>query len=250
MVVERDALADVSTSRVNLAGRRLRKHALGHLAVDLDDAELTTEREVVAAFRTAHGRPLATVAANLRYHVEQESSMFPVRVGQRLKRVPTIIDKLTRFPQMALARMHDIGGCRAVVEDERTLRTIADRLREAPGWHITREYDYIADPKDDGYRALHLIEKRHGCQIEVQLRTFIQHAWAELIESFDRSQRLGVELKVGRGPEGLREYYRLGADLMAARERGEELDETVLKRFRELYDKVGPSITRRRPNGA
>lgn len=176
--------------------------------------------------------------------------MLPVRVGQRLKRVPTIIDKLTRFPNMALAQMHDVGGCRAVVEDESTLRTIAQRLREAPGWNVTREYDYISCPKEDGYRALHLIERRHGCQIEVQLRTVMQHAWAELIESYDRSRALGGELKTGRGPDALRDYYRLGAELMATRERNEEPSEAMLKRFRELSEKVGPSSERRRPHGA
>jgi putative GTP pyrophosphokinase len=246
-MVERDALAGISKSRVNLAGRRLRKHALGEL--ELDEEELSQEREIAAGFRTAHGQPLAIVAANLRYHVEHESSLQPVEVGQRLKRLPTIIDKLTRHPTMALSTMQDVGGCRAVVANEAELRVVANRLRNASGWDISpREYDYIEDPKDDGYRALHLIERRHGCQIEVQLRTGTQHAWAELIESFDRSQAF-AELKTGGGPELVREYYRLGAELMAARERGEEPDPATLEAFREIYEKVAPTIQRRRRRG-
>jgi ppGpp synthetase/RelA/SpoT-type nucleotidyltranferase len=39
-------------------------------------------------------------------------------------------------------------------------------------WTINRERDYIAEPKSSGYRALHLIVKRGGYPIEVQLRTF------------------------------------------------------------------------------
>jgi len=35
-----------------------------------------------------------------------------VEVTQRLKRVPTIVDKLRREPTMQLASMQDIGGCR------------------------------------------------------------------------------------------------------------------------------------------
>jgi Region found in RelA / SpoT proteins len=48
--------------------------------------------------------------------------------------------------------------------------------------------DYISQPKDSGYRALHLIvevEVPHGVTnvpipVEVQIRTLLQHAWGEL----------------------------------------------------------------------
>jgi ppGpp synthetase/RelA/SpoT-type nucleotidyltranferase len=56
---------------------------------------------------------------------------------------------------MQLARMHDIGGCRAVVASEEEIRAIATHLRRR--WAIHREYDYMVNPKPhSGYRAYHL----------------------------------------------------------------------------------------------
>lgn len=39
-------------------------------------------------------------------------------VSQRLKRLPTIEDKLRRLPRMDLSSMQDIGGCRAVLDTQ------------------------------------------------------------------------------------------------------------------------------------
>jgi hypothetical protein len=69
--------------------------------------------EVALAYRTAywwreqHAKPLSKVAANLRYHVEREHAQIRGRteVAQRLKRLPTIVGKLSREPTMKLSRL-------------------------------------------------------------------------------------------------------------------------------------------------
>jgi ppGpp synthetase/RelA/SpoT-type nucleotidyltranferase len=153
---------------------------------------------------------------------------------------------------MKLARMQDIGGCRAVVSDEKEVRRIAAHLRRR--WtgavgnaaKVVREYDYINQPKpDSGYRAFHLVVEKNGRLIEVQLRTLQQHRWAELIESVDR-RNPGFSLKGGSAPADLVDYYRTGASLVAAGERGEAPDPETVLRFRELHEKVAPY---RAPNG-
>jgi hypothetical protein len=70
-------------------------HAEGDL--DLDTEELAEQREIVREFRLLHGRPLQTVASNLRYYVDEKSDLMII--GKRLKRVPTIIDKLNSTPR-------------------------------------------------------------------------------------------------------------------------------------------------------
>jgi putative GTP pyrophosphokinase len=199
----------------------------------------------ITEFRSLHAGPLQRVAVNLRYYVHKHTAARPLVVAQRLKRLPTIIDKLRRESGMNLSRMHDIGGCRAVVTHEGEVRAIATHLhrRWASGGTgpatIVRVYDYITDPKpDSGYRAIHLVVHKEGRLIEVQLRTAAQHAWAELIESVDRRNQ-AFSLKGGEGPADLTEYYRLGAALLAANERGERPDDAMLLRFRELHEKVG-----------
>lgn len=231
-MAERNALARISKSQVDRAGLLLRQHAEGDL--ELAAEELAEQRDIVREFRSAHGSPLAAVTANLRYHVKKESDLLIV--GKRLKRVPTIVDKLTRHPGMALSRMHDIGGCRAVLADESEVRRLASRLQK--NWQMAHApYDYISKPKEDGYRAIHLIVRRHGCRIEVQLRTLIQHGWAELIERLDRERPL-LGLKTGRAHRLFREYYSLGAQLLAHSEKDEKASQETLDRFRELNRRI------------
>lgn len=205
-VSERNALKDLSKTRIGKAGDRLRATSLGDL--ELTDEERRAEREIVQSFRRAHAAPLNTVAAALRYHVAQESRLDQPPV-QRLKRMNTIIDKLARGAAKGLSTMNDIAGCRAIVANLDELRALQARLEAH--WDFARgPYDYIAEPKADGYRAVHLIVKRHGVRVEVQLRTVLQHLWADNIE------RTNLELKFGRGSDRERERHRKAAEGLAA----------------------------------
>ena len=114
-------------------------------------------------------------------------------VVQRHKRAPSIIGKLHRFPKMELSRMQDIGGCRAIVstvEDVEKLNQHIQKSRTRNELH--REYNYIASPKESGYRGVHLTFKYQGEKaeyngyfVELQLRSKIQHAWSTTVEIVD-----------------------------------------------------------------
>ncbi len=113
--------------------------------------------------------------------------------------------------------MHDIGGVRSVLPTLRHVQVVSRRLRKS--WTIIRVRDYIAEPKDSGYRALHLIVKRSGYPIEVQLRTIAQDVWANTVE--ERGRETGIGLKFGAGGAELRAYFVTLADLLARFDRGE-----------------------------
>ena len=155
---------------------------------------LLVELDVVGRWRAAHAAPLTRVAANLRYYVADASGGSFV-VGQRLKRMETIRDKLDREPQMELSRMHDIAGARAVLADDGAVDQVLARLREQRRC-TSRRGRGTTSPKSDGYRAKHVVVRTDGVLIEVQLRTAAQHAWAELVEQLDRDY--GLQLKAGR----------------------------------------------------
>ncbi|HEY3828981.1 MAG TPA: hypothetical protein VGL57_07280, partial [Solirubrobacteraceae bacterium] len=79
--------------------------------------------------------------------------------------------------------------------------------------------DYITEPKSSGYRALHLIVKRMGYPIEVQLRTTGQDVWANQVEETGR--QTGLDLKFGAGTANDHAFFADMAELIARFDRGE-----------------------------
>jgi hypothetical protein len=190
------------------------------------DRELA--RAVINNWRSAHGFPLNSVQVVLRNKVRTLTSGDPV-VAQRTKRLPSIVRKLDRFSNMDLPRMHDIGGCRAVLEDIDEVRTVEDAYMSGKSRSrnlIGRHDDYIALPKPDGYRGIHVVMnyQGHGDQkawsglrIEVQLRTKMQHAWATALETVDTFTRQALKSNAG-DPEWMRFFALMGAEV-AGREK-------------------------------
>ncbi|MBS1878038.1 MAG: hypothetical protein JST31_00855 [Actinobacteria bacterium] len=228
-------MATYSKSRVDRAGQFLADAVRAVIAdrprEEQEREELVEAIEIVDWWRTEHARPLSRVAANLRYHVAEEENAV---VAQRLKKFPTIAGKLLREPRMKLSRMADIGGVRAVLPDQDAVYRIGARLRK--NWTITKTRDYIAEPKDDGYRALHLIDRHGGRLIEVQLRTRYQDRWANAVEVMARDFAPG--LKFGGGPEGVRDYFVALAEMVASLDQGRPVDAAVLARLSSLREHV------------
>ena len=127
-----------------------------------------------------------------------------------------MIEKLGREPGN-ISQMQDIGGVRAVLIDLDTLQAVRRRLRKSWARAILRERDYIAEPKESGYRAVHIVVRRLGYPVEVQLRTVLQDAWANHVE--ERSRETGIGLKFGAGDDEERENLRIMADTLAAVDR-------------------------------
>lgn len=180
-----------------------------------DEASIEAAREALEWWRSLHARPLSTVAANMRYHVLKAEAEVEgrVEVTQRLKRQDTLIGKLDR-ERGNVTQMQDIGGVRAVVPSVPHVYRVRRRLLKS--WTIIRERDYIASPKDDGYRALHLVVRRAGFPIEVRTRG--QDLWANAIEEAGR--RTGVQFKFGEGSEMEHAAFVSAAALIAAVEEG------------------------------
>ena len=64
---------------------------------------------------------------------------------------------------------------------QKVLRQLYPWLGTRPEYEIAATKDYIAYPKPNGYRSLHLVLRFHtGIQAEIQLRTFALDFWAAL----------------------------------------------------------------------
>jgi hypothetical protein len=231
-----------SKSQVNKAARLRVEFALAlreHRAAvfDMYDMrEMGEAQRIITWWRGLHAVPLVNVNANLRHYVKDCS--VPINVTQRLKRRPTIIDKLIREPTMNLTQMADIGGVRAVVGNIDEIYSVSRRLRK--NWDIERVRDYVENPKSSGYRAMHLIVRRKGYRIEVQLRTPNQDEWANGVEEDSRRLRMG--LKSGFGPEKIHEFYVAFAEWLALEDFGQPVDDELRARVQRLYEEAQPYL--------
>ena len=204
--------------------------------------ELVEAMIAVTWWRSLHAAPLSRVAANLRYHVAAEEAGVGGRIDitQRLKRRPTIFNKLEREPMMQLTQMQDIGGVRARVPSLQHLYAVSRRLRKT--WTIVRTKDYVKEPRSSGYRAIHHVVRRNGRLIEVQLRTVLQDAWANQVE--EDSRRLAVGYKFGRGGQDVHDYYRIVSEAFAALDRNEGLNRDLVAAINESYARVAGDLQR------
>ena len=174
-----------SRSRVNAAGDAL-------ISPSSSPVELRGARKVVNNWRAAHSLPLDRVRLELQQKVAEFGDN--ALVAQRLKRLSSIAAKLRRFRGMNLARMQDVGGCRAVLPLPEDVLTIAGRyMSESPRHPVVHTDDYIAEPRHSGYRGIHCVsrfrpacrdeEVFEGMRIEIQLRSRLQHVWATAVET-------------------------------------------------------------------
>jgi ppGpp synthetase/RelA/SpoT-type nucleotidyltranferase len=97
-----------------------------------------------------------------------------------------------------LSQISDIAGCRLVVDNQRDQDEAIDDLRvEFPSAKVL---DRRLRPSH-GYRAVHVIAEVAGFPVEVQVRTSLQHVWAQLSE---RLSDANPAIKYGGGAEHIR----------------------------------------------
>ena len=175
-----------SKGRIDRAGKVLLRDLTG--TEPLPSADELEEATVMAeTFRRAHRLSMISARMGLRSCIDSEG-LVVVELTQRLKRMPTVVDKLRRLSTMTLARIQDLGGCRAVFATQAEVATVQERfaansLRRNGVEDTVR--DYVTKPRDSGYRAVHLWTRYRGMRIEVQLRTQLQHAWAAVNGQWD-----------------------------------------------------------------
>lgn len=243
--------ATLSNSRVDRAGLVLRDYMTNTLPTP-DPEDLRNAAHTVEAFRAAHRLSMHTARMGLQSCVTTEGYVVggDTRITQRLKRRATVWDKLRREPTMKLSRMQDIGGCRAVLPSLEAIERVRDRftvnsLRR--NGNEDRVIDYVHDPRESGYRAVHIHTRYRGRRVEVQLRTPWQHRWARLVE--DLTSRTGIDYKSGDGNPELHQLLRSLGDTYATRDAtGPDrlLLDTELRELAEQIAELGVALSANR----
>ncbi|MFB9904902.1 GTP pyrophosphokinase [Allokutzneria oryzae] len=114
-------------------------------------------------------------------------------ITNRVKRPEAIMEKLRRKglePDLDVIAEHldDVAGVRVVCPFVSDVYGVEEMLRRQHDVKILRTKDYIASPKPNGYRSLHLIvqipvflsDRVEHVKVEVQMRTIAMDFWATL----------------------------------------------------------------------
>lgn len=134
-------------------------------------------------------------------------------IKTRLKSLPSVKAKLERLElPMSLTSieesLHDVAGIRVVCPFRDDVYMLADALLGQDDITLITKKDYIANPKPNGYRSLHLIvaipiflaSEKRIMQVEIQLRTVAMDFWAslehQLLYKKEISQRDTVEAEL------------------------------------------------------
>ena len=118
----------------------------------------------------------------------------PIRlIDTRLKRTVSIVEKMERngisfSVQNIENHINDVAGVRVICSYLDDIYVIAKALTEQQDITLISQKDYIAAPKDNGYRSMHLIvsvpvffaDRVKDIRVEVQIRTIAMDFWASL----------------------------------------------------------------------
>jgi|UPI00037063B3 ppGpp synthetase/RelA/SpoT-type nucleotidyltranferase len=158
----------LSNSQITKLGDRLRKGTLSEEDLSLLDAFRQTFNDI-----DEHIYPMIHSTLNVR----PECTL----TKRKRKTQQSIVDKLRRQPKLRLPQMQDIAGCRIVVQDgSLTVQQINDLLS-----HTLASQPWSVENKSrqaHGYRAIHIVVKASKKFYEIQLRTYAQDIWANLVE--------------------------------------------------------------------
>lgn len=114
-------------------------------------------------------------------------------ISSRLKAPQSIIGKLRKngYPitvESMEENLNDVAGVRVICSFIEDIYNVADMLTMQDDIKVIIRKDYIKNPKENGYRSLHLIvevpiflsEKSMQRRVEVQIRTMAMDFWASL----------------------------------------------------------------------
>jgi len=147
---------------------------LGERLVAADPPAVDDLAQLYEVLRAYDAVPTATVA-----RVRAETGIVPT---SRIKNTGTILEKLGRYGGSWLKSIQDLAGMRIVLTGDRDdqdrlvqqLVTLFGDDRKPP-----TVVDRRAEPSH-GCRAVHIIVLPNDLPVEIQVRTRLQHEWAEL----------------------------------------------------------------------
>jgi len=153
----------------------------------------TPYKELMAYYRCAM-MEVETKFRVLNEELSLEYDRNPIEtIKTRLKSVDSIADKMTRLNKPLTvdsieATLNDVAGVRVICGFPSDIYTLSEAFLRQDDITLIERKDYMANPKPNGYRSLHLIveipiylhDEKRPMKVEVQFRTISMDWWASL----------------------------------------------------------------------
>lgn len=182
---------------------------------ELDIAKLVSDPEAYSEMVMRYSCALLEMETRLNVlskEAQHRQQHIPIdSIRSRIKEPQSICKKLQNLNlEMSLAsameNLHDIAGIRVITPYLDDIYLVKQMLLRQDDVKLLDEKDYIASPKENGYRSLHLIllipvffeQKKEMLTVEVQLRTIAMDWWASMEHELNYKQDLDNKEEISR----------------------------------------------------
>ena len=118
----------------------------------------------------------------IEYVLGRVKSISSILAKAKKKNVP--IEEITE-------RIEDIAGIRIICQFVEDIYKVVKAIQKRSDMKVQSEIDYIANPKDSGYRSYHMVVlyqvqtafETHTIPVEIQIRTLAMNFWAAIEHS-------------------------------------------------------------------
>lgn len=187
-------------------------------------------------------REVNTKLENLNQELEFTKERNPIQyIDYRIKNPQSILEKMKRnhlelTEENLRNEIFDIAGIRVICSYIEDIYAIAEMLTKQDDITLIKKKDYIQNPKESGYRSLHLIietpvflsENKHFVKVEVQIRTIAMDFWASL----EHQLRYKSDVDI---PDQVREKLKCSAETIYQTDL--EMQQ-IFKEIREIENKM------------
>lgn len=192
--------ADLSKSQIDRLGDRLRR-----------GSPVESDLRSLDEYRRSFEEAYATVVGTIRDQLGLEPT------GRPTKSTGAVVAKLQR-ESIRLTQIQDMAGARVVVANIAEQERVLSSLRVA--FPIASIVDRRTNPSY-GYRAVHVIVAISEKAVEIQVRSALQHLWAEFSEKL--SDEIDPRIKYGGGPDEVRARLAQASEAVATLETAESM---------------------------
>lgn len=190
----RAAAYDIGKVNIYMSGRTKYTDEYSKIVVPEPFFEEAQRFEEAMLYNSSAIREIQTKLEILNEELSLRTKRNPIEsITSRLKQPQSIIGKLRRngLPVTVAAmeqNLNDVAGVRVICSFIEDIYSVADMLTQQDDIKVIIRKDYIQNPKDNGYRSLHLIvevpiflsDRTLKRRVEVQIRTIAMDFWASL----------------------------------------------------------------------